>query len=161
MRLTLRNMLAYLNNIIEDPAEIEELRRKIEESEFATGLVHRIRSATNRQKLGAPSLEGRGIGLDPNSVAEYLDNELPPPTGFLIWRRFASSRMFILPKSPRAIRFWHFTSRGPSRRMRASRIGSARSESPVEWSRRRPSEPRAAGRPAQPRRALNRFRLRP
>jgi len=81
MRLTLRNMLAYLNNIIEDPAEIEELRRKIEESEFATGLVHRIRSATNRQKLGAPSLEGRGIGLDPNSVAEYLDNELPPRPG--------------------------------------------------------------------------------
>jgi hypothetical protein len=71
-------MLAYLNGIIEDPAEIEELRRKIEESEFATGLVHRIRSATSRQRLGAPNLEGRGIGLDPNSVAEYLDNELPP-----------------------------------------------------------------------------------
>ena len=78
MRLTLRNMLAYLNNIIEDPADIEEMRKKIEESEFATGLVHRIRSATSRQRLGAPSLEGRGIGLDANSVAEYLDNELPP-----------------------------------------------------------------------------------
>ncbi len=78
MRLTLRNMLAYLNNIIEDPADIEEMRTKIEESEFATGLVHRIRSATSRQRLGAPSLEGRGIGLDANSVAEYLDNELPP-----------------------------------------------------------------------------------
>ena len=78
MRLTLRNLLAYLNNIIEDPADIEEMRRKIEESEFATGLVHRIRSATSRQRLGAPSLEGRGIGLDVNSVAEYLDNELPP-----------------------------------------------------------------------------------
>lgn len=78
MRLTLRNMLAYLNNIIEDPADIEEMRTKIEESEFATGLVHRIRSATNRQRLGAPSLEGRGIGLDANSVAEYLDNELSP-----------------------------------------------------------------------------------
>ena len=78
MRLTLRNLLAYLNDIIEDPADIEEMRRKIEESEFATGLVHRIRSATSRARLGAPSLEGRGIGLDANSVAEYLDNELPP-----------------------------------------------------------------------------------
>ena len=78
MRLTLRNMLAYLNSIIEDPSENEELRRKIEESEFATGLVHRIRSATGRQRLGAPGLDGRGIGLDPNSVAEYLDNALPP-----------------------------------------------------------------------------------
>jgi len=77
MRLTLRNLLAYLNNIIEDPADIEEMRRKIEESEFATGLVHRIRSTTSRARLGAPSLEGRGIGLDANSIAEYLDNELP------------------------------------------------------------------------------------
>lgn len=78
MRLTLRTMLAHLDNILDDPAETEELGRKIEESEFATGLVHRIRSATSRPRLGAPSLEGRGMGLDPNTVAEYLDNQLPP-----------------------------------------------------------------------------------
>ena len=62
MRLTLRNMLAYLNNIIEDPADVEEMRKKIEESEFATGLVHRIRSATSRQRLGAPAWKDAALG---------------------------------------------------------------------------------------------------
>ncbi len=71
-------MLALLNDIIEDPAEAEDLRRKIDESEFATGLVQRIHHAASRQRLGAPNVDGRGVGLDPNSVAEYLDNTLPP-----------------------------------------------------------------------------------
>jgi hypothetical protein len=71
-------MLAYLDNMLDDPSEAEELGKKIEESEFATGLVHRIRSVTNWPRLGTPSLEGRGVGLDPNTVAEYLNDELPP-----------------------------------------------------------------------------------
>lgn len=78
MRLTLRTMLAYLDNMLDDPSEAEELGKKIEESEFATGLVHRIRSVTSWPRLGAPSLEGRGVGADPNTVAEYLNDELPP-----------------------------------------------------------------------------------
>ena len=40
--------------------------------------MHRIRSSTQRLRLGTPRLDGRGIGQDPNSVAEYLDNTLPP-----------------------------------------------------------------------------------
>jgi hypothetical protein len=77
MRLTLRTLLAYLDDVL-DPADKEELAHKIESSDFAEDLVHRTRDTVRRLRLSAPQVIGSGTGLDPNSVAEYLDNVMPP-----------------------------------------------------------------------------------
>ncbi len=75
MRLTLRTMLAYLDNILEQD-DAETLGAKISESEFASDLVYRTLSSTRKANLSAPPLDGKGVGADPNTVAEYLDNTL-------------------------------------------------------------------------------------
>jgi hypothetical protein len=77
MRLTLRTLLAYLDDVLE-PAEAKEIGKKVQESPVAKALVGRIREVMRRRRLGAADLEGPAAGIDPNLVAQYLDNTLPP-----------------------------------------------------------------------------------
>ena len=44
---------------------LAEIGRRIDESEFATGLLHRIRDCTRRLRLGAPGIDPSSKGLDP------------------------------------------------------------------------------------------------
>lgn len=75
MRLTLRTLLAYLDDALE-PSETKEIGKKLQESPVARALVSRIKEVMRRRRLGAPDLDGPGIGIDPNIVAQYLDNTL-------------------------------------------------------------------------------------
>ncbi len=75
MRLTLRTLLAYLDDALE-PHETREIGKKIQESPVAAALVSRVREVIRRRRLGAPEIDGPSQGVDPNVVAQYLDNTL-------------------------------------------------------------------------------------
>src|SRR5438105_30989 len=77
MRLTLRTLLAYLDNQL-DPQDHEDIGAKLRENDVATSLVHRIQEVMQRQRLGTPQVLGTGMGRDPNSVAEYIESTLAP-----------------------------------------------------------------------------------
>ncbi len=76
MRLTLRTLLAYLDDVLE-PSQTKEIGQKIQESPVAAALVSRVREVIRRRRLGAPDIQGGRDGIDPNIVAQYLDNTLP------------------------------------------------------------------------------------
>jgi hypothetical protein len=76
VRLTLRTLLAYLDDQL-DPAEIKRIGQKVAESDAAQELIARIKQVTRRRRLTTPPDGGAGERFDANTVAEYLDNELP------------------------------------------------------------------------------------
>ncbi len=77
MRLTLRTLLAYLDDVLE-PSQTKLMGQKIQESPVAGVLVSRIREVMRRRRLLSPDVSGSHVGIDPNIVAQYLDNTLPP-----------------------------------------------------------------------------------
>jgi len=76
VRLTLRTLLAYLDDTLE-PLEIKTIGQKVAESETAQELIARIKQVTRRRRITTPPATGPNA-FDPNTVAEYLDNVLPP-----------------------------------------------------------------------------------
>ncbi len=75
MRLTLRTLLAYLDDTLE-PAQAKLIGQKIAESEQARDLIERIQQVTRRRRITTPPDSGPGSKLDPNTLGEYLDNEI-------------------------------------------------------------------------------------
>jgi hypothetical protein len=75
MRLTLRTLLAYLDDTLE-PSEIKAIGQKVAESDAAQELIARIKQVTRRRRLTTPALTGPNARFDANAISEYLDNEL-------------------------------------------------------------------------------------
>lgn len=75
MRLTLRTLLAYLDDRL-PPSNAKEIGQKISKSPFAMELTERIRDVVRRRRLAAP--EKPVAMIDANLVAEYLDDQLTP-----------------------------------------------------------------------------------
>ena len=74
MRLTLRTLLAYLDNTL-DKEDAEALRLKLSESGFATQLVQRIRGTLTNGNLTAPAHDAvTPIAAEANVISEYLDS---------------------------------------------------------------------------------------
>jgi hypothetical protein len=74
VRLTLRTLLAYLDDTLE-PAQAKLIGQKVAESETAQQLIARIKEVTRQRRLTAPPPTGGK--LDANVAAGYLDNTLP------------------------------------------------------------------------------------
>jgi hypothetical protein len=74
VRLTLRTLLAYLDDTLE-PNQAKLIGQKVAESDTAKELIARIKEVTRQRRLGAPPTMGGK--LDANIIAGYLDNTLP------------------------------------------------------------------------------------
>lgn len=92
MRLTLRTLLAYLDDRL-PAANAKELGQKILKSPFATELVDRIREVKRRRRLAMP--EKPVAMIDANLVAEYLDDQLTPELVAKIEREILASDVML------------------------------------------------------------------
>ncbi len=77
MRLTLRTLLAYLDDVL-DPEQTRDIGAKLESSQNAKSLMNRIKEVIRKRRLLAPDVEQSQTNLDVNAIAQYLDNTLPP-----------------------------------------------------------------------------------
>lgn len=88
MRLTLRTLLAYLDDRLA-PNQAKEIGQKVTTSPFATELADRIKSVVRRRRLAKESAGQKTI--DANLIAEYLDDQLTPELVALIEKEILSS----------------------------------------------------------------------
>ncbi len=92
MRLTLRTLLAYLDDRL-PPSNAREIGQKIANSPFATDLVERIREVKRRRRLAAPDKSQPLV--EPNLIAEYLDDQLTPELVARVEREILSSDVML------------------------------------------------------------------
>ena len=88
MRLTLRTLLAYLDDRL-PPSNAREIGQKITNSPFATELAERIREVKRRRRLASPAKPQQVI--EANLIAEYLDDQLTPELVARVEREILSS----------------------------------------------------------------------
>ncbi|MFN5975364.1 MAG: hypothetical protein ACK48U_13025, partial [Planctomyces sp.] len=75
MRLTLRTLLAYLDDRL-PPEKAREIGLKIQKSAFATELAERVREVKRRRRVATE--QDKVPPVDANLIAEYLDDQLAP-----------------------------------------------------------------------------------
>jgi hypothetical protein len=68
-------LLAYLDDTL-DSSQVKQIGQKVAESDTAQELIARIKQVTRRRRLTTPPVGGPGTKIDPNLIAEYLDNKL-------------------------------------------------------------------------------------
>ena len=76
MRITLRTLLAYRDRVL-SATDHDDLHHRIQQSEAAGNVLKRIHTVATMPNILAPPVLGKGLGGDPNSIAEYLDDALP------------------------------------------------------------------------------------
>lgn len=76
MRLTLRVLMAYLDDVL-TPQQIREVGQQIQESNVARTLIERIRTQMKRRRISAIDALEDDPDFTAQEVAAYLNNEMP------------------------------------------------------------------------------------